>query len=190
MMAALDTLLFDPYAQARDQVCRRWCGELVTGSGFTFRVRPVMLQDHDELAAFFARLSLADLRFRFLSSLSRVDEERLMQMIEVDHGSTENFLAHEVGGSDIIATAMIAADETGKRAEVAIATRPDYKRRGIAKTLLEHVSHYARFEGIEILEAVACRENCAVMELEKKLGFTARPLPGESTLMLLQQRLH
>ncbi len=37
--------------------------------------------------------------------------------------------------------------------------------------------------------AVASRKNCAVIELEKKLGFTARPMPDEAELVLLQRKL-
>ncbi len=55
--------------------------------------------------------------------------------------------------------------------------------------MLEHLAQYASARGLSMLESVASRDNCALIQLERKLGFSVRPLPEDPSLVLLQARL-
>lgn len=162
---------------------------LMTRTGFTFYVRPAAPGDEAALADFFRHATPEDLRFRFLTSLREVDRDRLEMMTHVDHGRTEDFLAYEMDGGPIIATAMMAADPAMETAEVAVSVRPDYRGRGIGWTLLEHVSRFAEAKGIKTLQSIESRDNSAGIELEREMGFTAKPCPGDSTLVILETKL-
>lgn len=70
-----------------------WSRDLTTHSGFKFHVRPARPDDVVALGAFFAMVTPEDLRFRFLSSMKKVDEDRLKSMTSEDHRQTESFLA-------------------------------------------------------------------------------------------------
>lgn len=166
-----------------------WTGQLSTHTGFIFQVRPANSADEAALDAFFKHVTADDLRFRFLAALDEVSDDQLALMTNVDHRRTENFLAYDMGVSDVIATAMLAADDDGKEAEVAISVRSDYKHRGIGWSLLEHVARFAAAKGVARLQSIQSREDHEAIELEREMGFTATPYPGDSTLVLLEKEL-
>jgi N-acetylglutamate synthase-like GNAT family acetyltransferase len=162
---------------------------LMTRTGFTFYIRPAAPGDEAALADFFRHSTPEDLRFRFLTSLREVDRDRLEMMTNVDHSRTEDFLAYEMDGGPIIATAMMAADPAMETAEVAVSVRPDYRKRGIGWTLLKHLSRFAEAKGIKTLQSVESRSNSAGIELEREMGFTVKPCPGDPTLVILETKL-
>lgn len=181
------TPLDQPDARARKE--SGWSGLLTTRSGFAFYVRPATPADEDALADFFTHVGAEDLRFRFLTSLRKVGHDRLEMMTRVDHRRTEDFLAFELDGGPVIATAMLAADEKLERAEVAVSVRSDHRDRGIGWTMLEHIRRFAEARGIGVLESVQSQDDRAAIDLEREMGFTARPCPGDSTLVILETKL-
>lgn len=154
-----------------------WARELTTRDGVVMQVRPVKPDDEEALAAFFRHVTPEDLRFRFLTGLQEVGRDRLAAMTQIDYRRTMNFLAF-AGDGLLIATAMLACDPDGVRAELAISVRADFKGRGVSWTLLQHVLDYARAEGIDSVESVESSDNHAALKLEREAGFKA--VPGES----------
>lgn len=167
----------------------QWNALLTTRTGFSVFVRPARPADEAALGDFFARLSPEDLRFRFLTATRSVSHDVLEMMTRVDHHRTENFLAFGLNAGPIIASAMLAADEEMKRAEVAISICTDYHRLGIGWTLLSYVVRFAAAMGIETLESVQSQDDHEAIALEREMGFDARPYPGDPTLVLLEARL-
>lgn len=149
----------------------QWEAELMTRSGLTLYVRPVRPDDEDALGEMFAHVSPEDLRFRFLSGVRAVDHARLVPMTQVDYRRTINFLAF--AGDVLVASAMLASDPDGARAELAVSVRADFKGRGVSWTLVQHVMRYAEAEGIKTIEAIESRENHAALALEREAGFVA-----------------
>lgn len=170
----------------------QWSAELTTRTGLRLYVRPVTSDDEALVGRFFASLSHDDLRFRFLTPLAHPCASLLEALIKVDHVRTEDFLvfADAGGEKELIASAMLAAaDPSMERAEVAIAVRPEYKRRGVGWTLLDFIARDAKMRGIKALESVEFRDNSAAIALEKEMGFTATPYPGDATLTLVRKEL-
>ena len=110
-------------------------------------------------------------------------------MTHVDHDRTENFLAFDLDRRRIIATAMMAADPAMEKAEVAVSVRSDCQDRGIGWAMLKHLARYAELRDIGTLFAVESQANSKGIELEREMGFTARPCPGDPTLVLLETKL-
>jgi GNAT superfamily N-acetyltransferase len=164
---------------------------LTTRTGLDLYVRPVSPEDADQLKAFLASLTPEDLRFRFLTPVSKPGGSLLETLVSVDHVETEDYLAFAdgEGGKELVASAMLAADAAMDRAEVAIAIRPGYKQRGVGWTLLDFVAREAASKGIKTLESIECDDNRAAIALEKEMGFTARPYPGDATLTLVCKTL-
>ena len=54
--------------------------------------------------------------------------------------------------------------------------------------LLRHVADYAEVRRVPMLESISAADNWALIELERSLGFTCRPLPDDPSLVLLQRR--
>lgn len=166
-----------------------WSRDLQSRTGFRFHVRPVGPDDEAALAEFFCHVTFDDLRFRFLSGVNVVSHGQLAAMIDVDHRQKENFLAFDSDGVRIIATAMLACDPGLTVGEVAISIRPDFKGRGVSWKLLKHVADFAEELGVAKLQSIESRDNHAAIELERDMGFTARPYPGDATLMLVERKL-
>lgn len=164
--------------------------DLATRSGVRLHVRPAGPADKPALAEFFRNVSREDLRFRFLSAVREVGDERLVEMTEVDHVRTDDFLAFGDDGQTVLAAAMLAANPSLERAEVAISVRADLKGRGIGWSLLEFVSDEAKARGIKVLESVESRENQAAIQLEREMGFIAEPAAGDPTLMVVRKKLN
>jgi GNAT superfamily N-acetyltransferase len=166
-----------------------WSAELTARSGLKLKVRPAAPEDEARLADFFANVTPEDIRFRFLSPLPRVGHGLLQKLVSVDHSGTENFLAFDAFGKKLIATAMLAAEPSLERAEVAIATRADMKHKGIGWTLLRYLADYAQARGIKAIESIECRDNREAISLEREMGFTATACPGDATLVLVRKVL-
>jgi len=166
-----------------------WSQHLTTRTGFRFHVRPARPADEGTLAEFFTHVTHDDLRFRFLTGLNEVGHDRIAAMAMVDHKQTENFLAFDEHGSTMIATAMLACDPALDHGEVAITIRKDFKHRGVSWELLAHIARFAEAKGVKTLESIESQENHAAIELEREMGFTAEPYPGDSTLMLVRRKL-
>jgi GNAT superfamily N-acetyltransferase len=163
--------------------------DLETKTGFKFHVRPANPDDDAALAEFFRHVSKDDLRFRFLSAIQKVSDKQIAEMTHVDHRRTEDFMVYAAGGKDIIANAMLAADKAMETAEVAFTVHSDYKGKGLETALLEYVTKAAKARGLKKLQSIESRENHCTIELERKLGFTARGIDGDPMLVLLEARL-
>ena len=162
---------------------------LITRTGFAFQVRPANRSDEPALADFFTHVEKDDLRIRFLSGLNTVGHHLLAMMTDVDHDRTENILAFDTDGKTIIASAMLAADEDGERAEVAMTIWENFKLKGISWTLLEHITHLAKAKGVLTLESIEARDHHEAIEMEREMGFKAFPLPSDATLVVLRADL-
>jgi N-acetylglutamate synthase-like GNAT family acetyltransferase len=166
-----------------------WAGYLTTRTGFEFFARPAEAGDEQDLGNFFAKVAPEDLRFRFLSSITEVGPDQLEAMTSYDHRTTENFLAYDRDRTTIFATAMLAADHTLEKAEVAIAILPGYKNRGASWTLLEHITRFAQAKGIKTLESIERRDHHAAIELEREMGFETVECLGDPALVIVRADL-
>ncbi|MGA1798903.1 GNAT family N-acetyltransferase [Sphingomonas sp. 4RDLI-65] len=166
-----------------------WSTDLIARDGYLFHVRPAAPEDEPALGEFFRHVDREDLRFRFLSAIHKVGHDQLKALVTIDHDHTENFLAFDPATGRIIATAMLAADDSFARAEVAVAIRADFKRRGISWTLLDHVAQFARSKGILTLESIESRDNHQAIDLERERGWVASACPGDPAAMILRMTL-
>ena len=166
-----------------------WSAELQTRSGVRFNVRSAAREDEGRLTDFFTHVTPEDLRFRFLTPVRKPGHQLVASLVDVDHTQTENLLAFDAETELLIATAMIAADPSLDRAEVAIAVRADYKHKGVGWTLLAHVADYARERGIRIIESIQSYDDREAIGLEREMGFEARAYEGDASLVRLSKQL-
>ncbi|KTW00270.1 GCN5 family acetyltransferase [Sphingomonas yabuuchiae] len=157
---------------------------LVTRHGTVLHVRPAREEDEPAFAAFFAKVSPEDLRFRFLTSVRVVSHERLSGMIRANDATSESLIAFDDGGS-IVAAAMLAGNDIAKTAEVAVAIRRDMKARGIGWTLLDHLVGHAKRKGYHTIEALEDRDNQSAITIEKEMGFIPHPVESDPMLVRL-----
>jgi acetyltransferase len=172
------------------QAAQEWSRDLQTITGYRFHVRPARPEDRDAMDAFFARLTPEDVYFRFLTPLPRLDKWRLEAMTRIDDAGTIDFLASPIGrDEEIIASAMLSADDRFETAELALATRPDVTHRGVSWTLLDHVSGYAAARGIAKLRAIHSSAEHDANALEREAGFKLSFAPDDATVRIAEKSL-
>jgi N-acetylglutamate synthase-like GNAT family acetyltransferase len=163
---------------------------LTTRTGFCFTVRAAAPSDEPALAEFFRHVTPRDLRFRFLTGLKTVSHDRLVAMTHIDHLQTENFLAFVDDEAEIIATAMLACNPAMTIGEIAIAIRPEYKAKGVSWDLLAYVAAVAKTKGLKTIQSIESRDNHAAIDMERQMGFTSGPYPGDPSLLLVEKQLN
>jgi len=166
---------------------KEWSSPVVTQAGVKLFIRPANPPDHDALKLFFERVSREDLYFRFLSGLRHVDEDRLNQMLDDTDDRAIDFLAVALESGEVLASALLCADEDFQTAEFAIVTREDMKGRGISWALLNHAERYARAMGIKKITSIESASQSGALSLEREMGFAVHSYPGDSTLLLAEK---
>ncbi|WP_420145321.1 GNAT family N-acetyltransferase [Sphingobium sp.] len=160
---------------------------LETRYGFRIDIRTATHDDEPALADFFAAVTDEDRRFRFLSAVHQLSAGQLHDITAFDDHRHESVVAFAPGGDKVIAVATLAADVQGGTGEVAISILPDHKGKGIGWTLLDHMAQAAKSWGIARLQSIESRDNRAAIALEREMGFSARAVEGDPTLVLLER---
>ncbi len=156
-----------------------------TRSGVKLLVRPTTQFDERELGRFFDRVTDEDRRFRFLAASDHLCHEQLRPLVDVDHVRTESFLAFETLGGTLVATGQLACDAEFDTAEIAVSVRADYRGKGVGWTMLDLLAREAEKRGVRRVISIESRDNHAAIDLEREKGFTAEPVDGDPTLVLL-----
>jgi GNAT superfamily N-acetyltransferase len=160
-----------------------------TRTGLELSIRPVVAADGPQLREFFSHVTREDLRFRYLVGIDRVSEARIAELTGVDHVLVENYLVFGGEGNRLVATGTLACKPDFERAEVAITVHEDFKTLGIGWELLSYLAQVARAKGVKVLESIEQRENHAAIELERHMGFVARPDPDDPSLLVVSKTL-
>ncbi|OAN60032.1 GNAT family N-acetyltransferase [Sphingomonas sp. TDK1] len=159
--------------------------QLPTRSGLVIDVRTVRPQDEALLKDFFDHVSNEDRRFRFFTASPHLQPHQAAALIHVDHKQTESYLAFTAEGQ-LIASAMLACDADMETAEVAISIRTDRKGQGVGWSLLNYITTEAKARGVKRLQSIESRENHLAIELEREMGFVAREVEGDPSVVLLE----
>lgn len=166
---------------------QRW--NFTTRDGLQITVRPAGLEDEKLLIELFDHVSPQDLRFRFFSAVKHVSRRQIADLIGVDHGVVESYIAFARDGATPIATAVLACDRGKRRAEVAISVRSEFKNHGLGWELLGLMVDEARHRGMDKIESIEDRSNYDAIEVEQNMGFTVKPYPDDPKLLLLSKSL-
>jgi len=164
-----------------------WTGAATTRTGVELTITPAGADDRDALERFFERVTPEDLYFRFLSGIRKVDDSRINAMLRDYDDRSIDFLALDSDTGEILATAMLAADEDFDSAEFAMCTREDAKNKGISWVLLDHAANYAAEMGVRRIYSLQSASQADALQLEREMGFTVRTNPGDPVHMLVEK---
>jgi GNAT superfamily N-acetyltransferase len=134
-------------------------------------VRPIERSDGDLLANAYERLSATSRRLRFLVAPSRLSDEDIRYLTDVDHVRHEALVALDPTAGDLVGEARYVR-EPGRpdTAEVAALVVDDWQGRGVATILLTDLTRRAREQGLARYKAVVATENRVVLDALAKLG--------------------
>jgi len=143
--------------------------------GTAIRLRPIRPEDAPALIAAFSRMSREDVRMRFFAPLRRLPEEMLARLTQIDYDREMALVAIDRATADGLGVARLLADPDGRTGEFAVAIRSDRKQRGLGTVLMRHILAYARARGMARVFGDVLKENQAMLELARELGFRPEP---------------
>ncbi|MCP1199153.1 GNAT family N-acetyltransferase [Notoacmeibacter sp. MSK16QG-6] len=160
-----------------------------TKCGMKIMVRYGGPEDAAALSDFHRRQRPEDLQFRFLTAMSTVSPERIAEMLNGDHEHKAIVLAFEEHGRTVLGYALVAGDNRFDTAEIALSVDPSFRRRGIASLLVYEAERFAESRGYGASLLIGSRQNRAVIELERSLGYSVRTMPDDATLSMAERSL-
>ena len=148
-------------------------------------VRPVRPEDERLYADFFSRVSVDDMRLRFLMARPDVGHAFLARLTQIDYAREMAFVALEPDNGALLGVVRFVADPDYVRAEYAVLVRSDLKGLGLGWQLMQHLIAYARAEGLQQLHGSVLGENATMLGMATELGFTVAVDPDDRALRIV-----
>jgi acetate---CoA ligase (ADP-forming) len=148
--------------------------DVLLKDGEVIHLRPIRPDDAEREQRFFQRVGAESAYFRFFRAKHDLSPEELRFFTNVDYDDRMAFIA--LHGDEMIAVGRydVIPGETangGRVAEVAFLVQDDYQGRGIGSHLLQHLTVYARLNGIAEFEAYVMAENHSMLRLFRASGY-------------------
>jgi acetyltransferase len=151
-------------------------------------IRPVRPEDAAAHAAFFARLSPEDVRYRFFSAIRALSAEQIARLTQVDYEREMALLAVRPAapgglvGETVGVARLVREMDTGE-AEFAVVVQADAKGAGIASALMRQLLDWGRSKGVREVVGQILADNAPMLAFIRRLGFKVRRCPGDADIM-------
>ncbi len=164
-----DRLAIRPYPQELEEL-------IELPSGRKVLVRPIRPEDQPAHEAFVAHLTPEDLRFRLLGTIREIPPSEMARLVQIDYDREMAFIATDpqVEQTETLAVVRCVADPDNTRAEFAIMVRSDLKRSGLGTAMMQKIIRYCRQRGLKQIVGQVLKDNVAMLNLVRKLGFEVR----------------
>ena len=167
----------------------QWEAAVETSQGVPVLIRPIRPADEPILAAFQAKLSPEDIRFRFLAPRKEFSHKTNARFTQIDYARAMAFIALSVDQTEIWGVARLAADPDYLSAEYAVIVRSDLKGQGLGWTLMHHLIRYAESEGLRDLHGDVLAANERMLRMCRELGFEIEADPEDLALRKVRLKL-
>jgi len=153
-------------------------------------VRRLRVQDAAACRAFVERLSPESRYARFQYVVKEVPPELLRLLVVADPRSHVALAAFD--GDAMVGEARLVRREDGDRdaADFAIAVADSWRRRGLARRLLNRLVRTARRGGLRRVEGEVLAGNAAMLAFVQQAGFEVLPHPADDRLVLARRELY
>ena len=128
------------------------------------------------------------MRMRYFHSRRRLERSELAQLVQIDYTREMAFIAtapDPEGREQTLGVARALADPDNTEAEFGIIVRHELKGTGLGPLLMDKLIRYFRAAGTREMTAVVLKENRAMRELGRALGFVDHPSPDDPDIRLL-----
>jgi RimJ/RimL family protein N-acetyltransferase len=156
--------------------------------GRRVRLREIRPDDREEVLQAFDRLSSESRYTRFMSHVKELSSQTLERAV---HPETEGGLGlvaeiDAADGIDIVAGARYYIQADGETCEFAITVVDAWQRMGLASRLMRELIRAARARGLKHMEGFVLAQNSGMLNLARRLGFTARTAPDDATVKIVR----
>jgi acetyltransferase len=159
-------------------------GDLHLRDGTAVFARPIRPEDAPALQDMVSRVSPDDLRLRFFQPIRRLPEQLAARLTQIDYDREMAFISFDPGETGAITgVGRLMADPDVRTAEYAVIVRTDWKGKGLGYALMNRILEHARDIGVETVFGEVLRENEAMLQMCRDLGFEARTDPNDATIV-------
>jgi acetyltransferase len=169
-LPAAQRLAIRPYPKELEET-------LTLSDGQTLRLRPVRPEDEPAFQALFSRLSMDEIRLRFLHAMRILSHDMAARLTQIDYDREMALVLCEQTAQDkpeLHGVVRIAANPDNERAEFAILIRRGMTGMGLGPMLMRRIIDYARNHGIRELFGEVLAENRPMLRLCEAFGFKKR----------------
>ncbi|HEY0184957.1 MAG TPA: GNAT family N-acetyltransferase, partial [Rhodopila sp.] len=146
-------------------------------------IRPIRPEDAAAHAAFFARLSPRDVRFRFFSAMRELSPEQTARLTQVDYDREMAFVAVNETTGDTVGVSRLACDPDGRSGEFAVIVQESMKGRGLASLLMQRLITWARQRGLTEVVGQVLADNQPMLAFVRHLGFMLHRMADDPSVM-------
>ncbi len=156
--------------------------------GERLTIRPIRPEDADAHAAFFARLTAEDIRYRFFATLRELSAEQIARMTQIDYDREMAFVAvrEHAGAAGAVAETVGVARlvrETDEAGEFAVVVQGDMKGRGVARHLMQRLIAWGTAQGMTEITGQILADNAPMLAFIQRLGFSLRHMPEDAGVL-------
>jgi acetyltransferase len=152
-------------------------------------VRPVRPEDEPALHASFALLTPEDIRMRFFAPMKRLPDDMAFNLTHIDYDREMAFVMLRRKEGDLVGVSRMVIHQDREKAEFAVIVRSDLKGHGIGRHLMKRIVDYARTRNVSHLYGDILRENIAMLEFMRELGFALNDIPESEAIVRATCRL-
>jgi len=155
-------------------------------NGRAVTLRPIRPEDAEAHAAFFARLSPEDVRFRFFAPIRSLSPEQIARLTQIDYDREMAIIATTGAAGDEQAETLgvVRIIRSGEEGEFAIVVRSDVKGSGLGTELMQAGLAWARASGLRRVTGEVLAENGPMLAFVRRLGFTVTPSGHDPEVMV------
>lgn len=155
----------------------------VVSNDFNYKIRPIQKDDREKLIDLFNHLSPENRYLRFAHSVSKLPDDYLNDVLDLDYQKQMAFVAYTQMQSSheaIIGIARyIGCTDTGA-CEFSLTVSDDYSAHGIGTNLMQHLIKYAKNHGLNEIHGHVLTNNIKMLALVKELGFNIEKTSNHS----------
>jgi acetyltransferase len=153
-----------------------WVARWTTRAGEALTIRPIRPEDAEAHAAFFARLTPEDIRWRFFSQLKELPPQQIARMTQIDYDREMAFVATRQAGpaEELLGVARLIREPDGETGEFAVIVDRRMKGQGVGRRLMERLFDWARAQGIATIAGQVLADNAPMLAFTRTLGFTLK----------------
>lgn len=152
------------------------------GDEFSYIIRPIHSDDRERLIELFYQLSPESRYLRFAHAISKLPNEFLEDILELDYEKEIAFVAcldQENDNGSIIGIARYVSDETEKTCEFSISVSDKYSAHGVGMNLMDYLIKYAKQMRLKRMIGYLLTNNAKMIIMTRELGFQLGPLDNE-----------
>jgi acetyltransferase len=165
---------------------------LTLSGGQTLLLRPIRPEDEPALQALFSRLSMEEIRLRFLHPMKNLPHNLAARLTQIDYDREVALVLCEPAiqkEPELLGVVRFAADPDNERAEFAILLRGDMTGMGLGPMLMRRIIDYAKNRGVGELFGEVLAENRSMLRLCQAFGFTKKRDPDEPGVLVVSLAL-